>query len=47
MHQSISSLALFWRCPERWRRRYLEGMREPASGPMIVGKAVGQAATAY
>ncbi len=44
---SISSLALFWRCPERWRRRYLEHEREPASGAMIVGKAVGAAITQH
>lgn len=44
---SISSLALFWRCPERWRRRYLEREREPQSGAMIVGKAVGAAVTQH
>lgn len=44
---SISSLALFWRCPERWRRRYLQREREPQSGPMIVGKAVGAAITQH
>ncbi|MEJ7803895.1 MAG: PD-(D/E)XK nuclease family protein [Candidatus Limnocylindria bacterium] len=44
---SISSLALFWRCPERWRRRYLEREREPQSGAMIVGKAVGAAITQH
>ncbi len=44
---SISSLALFWRCPERWRRRYIEGEREPQSGAMIVGRAVGAAITQH
>lgn len=44
---SISSLALFWRCPERWRRRYLQREREPQSGAMIVGKAVGAAITQH
>lgn len=44
---SLSSLVLFWRCPERWRRRYLEREREPQSGAMIVGKAVGAAITQH
>jgi RecB family exonuclease len=47
MYLSVSSLALFWRCPERWRRRYLERQREPQSGAMVVGKAVGAAITAH
>jgi RecB family exonuclease len=47
MYLSVSSLALFWRCPERWRRRYLEREREPQSGPMVIGKAVGGTITAY
>jgi hypothetical protein len=41
VYLSVSSLALFWRCPVRWRRRYLERQREPKSGPMLIGKAVG------
>ena len=44
---SASSIALFWRCPERWRRRYLEREREPVAGPMLVGRAVGAAVTAH
>jgi PD-(D/E)XK nuclease superfamily len=44
---SASSLRLFWRCPERWRRRYLERERQPQTGPMLVGSAVGAAATAH
>jgi hypothetical protein len=47
MALSVSSLRLFWRCPERWRRRYLEREREPQSGPMLVGSSVGAAASAY
>jgi hypothetical protein len=47
MQLSVSSLALFWRCPERWRRRYLEREREPQTGPMLVGKAVGATVGAY
>jgi RecB family exonuclease len=44
---SVSSLKLLERCPERFRRRYLCGEREPTNGPMLVGRAVGQAVTAY
>jgi RecB family exonuclease len=47
MYLSVSSLALFWRCPERWRRRYLERQREPQTGAMVVGKAVGAVITAH
>ena len=38
---SATSVALFWRCPERWRRRYLEREKEPVSGQMLIGRAVG------
>jgi hypothetical protein len=41
---SISSINLFSRCPEKWRRRYLENQYEPASGSMVLGSAVGAAA---
>ena len=44
---SHSSLALFWRCPERWRRRYVERVPEPSGGAALVGKALGAALTAY
>ena len=47
MTLSVSSLALFWRCPERWRRRYLEREREPQTGAMVIGKAVGATLAAY
>lgn len=47
-HLSVSSVRTFIACPERWRRLYIEGEWEPASGPMIIGKAVGAAeATNY
>lgn len=42
MALSVSSLRLYWKCPERWRRE-----REPQTGPMIVGSAVGAAVSAY
>jgi RecB family exonuclease len=44
---SVSSMKLLERCPERFRRRYLCGEHEPMNGPMLVGRAVGQAVTAY
>lgn len=47
MQLSASSVGLFWRCPERWRRRYLAREREPMTGRMLVGRAVGAAATAH
>jgi RecB family exonuclease len=47
MYLSVSSLALFWRCPERWRRRYLERQPEPQTGAMVVGKAVGATIAAH
>ena len=47
MYLSVSSLALFWRCPERWRRPYLKRQREPQNGPMLVGKAVGATIAAH
>jgi hypothetical protein len=31
------------RCPEKWRRRYIENLYEPAGGALIVGSAVGAA----
>ena len=45
-HLSHSSLALFWRCPERWRRRYVLRERESVGGPAVIGRAVGAALTA-
>ena len=46
MTLSASSLRLFWKCPERWRRRYLDKVPEPQGGAMVVGKSVGAAITA-
>lgn len=40
---SVSSVSLFARCPEHWRRRYLERMYEAPSGAMLLGSAVGAA----
>lgn len=40
---SVSSMNLLAKCPERWRRRYVEREYEPASGKMILGSSVGAA----
>lgn len=40
---SVSSINLFRRCPEKWRRRYVEREYEPPRAPMILGSAVGAA----
>jgi hypothetical protein len=40
---SVSSLNLFERCPESWRRKYIEHQYEPPSGKMLLGGAAGAA----
>jgi hypothetical protein len=40
---SVSSIMRFLRCPESWRRTYLEGEWEPVGPPLLLGKAVGAA----
>jgi hypothetical protein len=40
---SVSSINTYLKCPERWRRRYIDREYEPASGAMILGSAVGAA----
>jgi hypothetical protein len=40
---SVSSINTYLRCPERWRRRYIDREYEPSSGAMILGSAVGAA----
>jgi hypothetical protein len=42
-HLSVSSISTFLKCPERWRRRYIDREYEPPSGAMILGSAVGAA----
>lgn len=44
-HLSNSSLTSYWKCPERWMRRYILGEYEPASGAMIAGRAADAAET--
>lgn len=40
---SVSSINQFIRCPEKWRRRYIEGAYEPVGGAAVIGSAVGAA----
>lgn len=42
-HLSVSSLGVYLRCPELWRRTRLEGQRTPATSNMLVGAAAGAA----
>lgn len=39
-HISHSQLSMFWRCPEQYRRRYMEGERFPPGIAMMTGSAV-------
>lgn len=41
---SKSSVELYLKCPEKWRRRYLETEFEPMGPPLLIGKAAGNAA---
>jgi hypothetical protein len=40
---SVSSLNLFARCPESWKRRYIDHESEPPSGKMLAGGAASAA----
>jgi len=40
-HLSHSSVRMYLRCPEKWRRRYLELEYEPSSSNLVIGKVVG------
>ncbi len=40
---SVSSINTYLRCPEKWRRRYIDREYEPSSAAMILGSAVGAA----
>jgi hypothetical protein len=37
---SVHSIRLLRKCPEKWRRWYIEGQREPTGGAQLVGSAV-------
>lgn len=45
-HLSHSSLNLYYRCPEKWRRRYLDLEYEPTNPALLTGKSVGGAVSA-
>ncbi len=38
-HLSATQMEMFWRCPEQYRRRYVEGERIPPGVALILGKA--------
>lgn len=40
---SVSSLETYTRCPQQWKRRYIDKVRDPASPPMVLGSTVGAA----
>lgn len=42
-HLSVGSLNTYLRCPEKWRRRYMEHEFEPVGPGMVVGSAAGEA----
>lgn len=46
-HLSVSSLSTLAKCPEKWRRQYLERQYEPPSGKMILGSSAGAAETQH
>lgn len=38
-HLSASSLKMFFKCPEQWRRRYVKGEKIPPAATLIQGRA--------
>lgn len=40
---SVSSVSTYLRCPERWKRRYVDREYESPSGAMILGSSIGAA----
>lgn len=38
-HLSVSSVALFARCPLQWKQRYVDRLAQPSNPPMLFGKA--------
>lgn len=43
-HISHSQLSMYWRCPEQYRRRYLEGQTLPPGIALMTGTAIHRAA---
>lgn len=46
-HLSVSSLDLFYRCPELWRRKYLARQPLPTSGAMHLGRMCDEVISAW
>jgi hypothetical protein len=46
-HLSQSSVGLFYRCPEAFRRRYILGEKGPSTGVMFLGSAVDKTLAHY
>lgn len=42
-HLSVSSLNTYIKCPEKWKRRNIDGEREKVGAPLLIGSAVGAA----
>ena len=40
---SLSSINTLRKCPYKWRRKYIDGDRDPGSGKMLLGKVFGAA----
>lgn len=40
-HLSHSSIRTYLRCPEKWRRRYIDLEYEPSNANLVIGKCVG------
>jgi hypothetical protein len=40
---SASAISTYLKCPEKWRRRYVDREYEPPSGAMILGSSIGAA----
>ena len=38
-HVSHSQINMYLRCPRQWKYRYIDGLKSPPSGPLIVGSA--------
>lgn len=46
-HLSVSAVQLYQRCPQAWRRRYVDGIEEQPSPAMAFGKAFALALEAH
>jgi hypothetical protein len=46
-HLSVSSMNLYLRCPQAWKRRHVDKVRERPNGRMTLGKSAGAALTQH